>query len=967
MPDRLPFREGEWIDRTQPVAFRFEGKPFEGFLGDSLSSALWGAGARVLGRSFKYHRARGVYSLTGYDVNCLVEDGQRTNLRGDTLSIVPDLDVRSVNTLGGVDRDRLKIIDRFGAFMPVGFYYKAFYTPRRLFSTYENQMRKIAGLGKINPNATPVATPKDYAFCDLLVVGGGPSGLAAAIAAAETGLEVLLVDEQPHLGGSLLTQHAHSSEASEKCSELVAKAESLANLQIRLGTQVAGHYADQWVALVDHKRLTKLRTRSTLFATGCVEQPAVFQNNDLPGVMLGSAAQRLIYLYRVPPCQQAVILTANQDGYRLALDFVAAGITVVAVVDLRHDGEQSGLDREVAEAGVEIFRGHTVYEALAGSQGTKVNAAILCPLDGEGKPDRMGHLRLACDGIMMSVGWAPNAGVAYQAGVRFTNDESLNQLVPGHIPEGIFAAGRVAGLFELQDQLASGERAGLQAAAYLGSYEGEIPAAPDHQGPPPSHPYPIFAHKGKKNFVDLDEDLHLVDFKNAHHEGYDNIELLKRYSTVGMGPTQGKLSNTNAVRILAHLNGATINETGTTVSRPFHHPVSLENLAGRRFHPHRQTPLEAIHRANHAEMMHAGAWFRPEYYHSENSSREECILQEARQVRHSVGVIDVSTLGKLQITGPDAARFLEQIYTGRFTDQPVGRLRYAVGCDELGVIIEDGVVARVAEDHFYVTATSSGAAAFYRDLQRWAMLWRLDVQLVNATGHLAAVNLAGPQSRVVLEKLTDFPLSQEDFRYLDVHRAEVAGVDALLMRIGFVGELGFEIHMPVSRAVHVWNALMKAGAAQGIRPFGVEAQRLLRLEKGHIIVGQDTDALTHPYEVGLDWAVKQDKPFFVGSRSLKILREQPMERTLVGLMLSEPDGVEECHLILAGDLMIGRITSVAHRTTLGQPLALAFLEPDRAAIGTEVTICGSGGKRISARVVPLPFYDPDGLRQKLKD
>jgi sarcosine oxidase subunit alpha len=966
MSDRLPYREGEWIDRKRPVAFRFEGKPYKGFAGDSLSSALWGAGARVLGRSFKYHRPRGVYSLTGYDVNCLVEDGRRTNLRGDILSIVPDLDVRSVNTIGGLDRDWLKIVDRFGSFMPVGFYYKAFHTPRRLFPVYENQMRKIAGLGKINPQAQPLATPKDYAFCDLLVTGGGPSGLAAAIAGAEAGLDVLLVDEQPHLGGSLLTQHARSQEVRDQLENLVARANALKNLQIRCETQVAGYYADHWVALVNENRLTKLRTRSSIFATGCIEQPAVFQNNDLPGVMLGTAAQRLIYLYRVPPCQRAVILTANAEGYRLALDFVDAGITVVAVVDLRHDGEPTELDKQVTAAGIEIFRGHTIYEAVAGSLGTKVNGAILCPLDGEGQPDRMGHLRLACDGIMMSVGWAPNADVAYQAGVRFVHNELVEQLIPQHIPEGVYVAGRAAGLFDLEAQVGSGHRAGLQAASHLGSYQGDITDAPVHHGLPPSHSYPIFTHKGKKNFVDLDEDLHLVDFKNAHQEGYDNIELIKRYTTVGMGPTQGKLSNPNAVRILARLNQATINETGTTVSRPFHHPVSLEKLAGRRFHPHRQTPFQAIHLQRDAEMIHAGIWQRAEYYRNGKSSREDCILQEARQVRHSVGLIDVSTLGKLQISGPDAARFLEHIYTGRFTDQPVGRLRYAVGCDELGVIIEDGVVARTGEENFYVTATSSGAAAFYRDLQRWAMILHMDVQLINATGHLAAVNVAGPQSRMVLEKLTDLPLADDSFAYLDVHQGRVAGADALLMRVGFVGELGFEIHVPVSCAVHVWNALMEAGAAQGIRPFGVEAQRLLRLEKGHLIVGQDTDALTHPYEVGLGWTVKKDKPFFVGSRSLEILRKQPKERTQVGLVLSQDYGVEECHLLVERSEMIGRITSVAHRTTIGEPIALAFLHPDRAAVGSEVKICGSGGNLISARVVPLPFYDPDGSRQKVE-
>ena len=967
MSERLPYREGEWIDRSQPIAFEFEGASYEGFSGDSLSSALWGAGLRVLGRSFKYHRPRGLYSLAGHDVNLLVEDGVRTNLRGDFLPISPGLAARAVNTAGGLQRDRLRVIDRFGSLMPVGFYYKAFHTPRSLFPFYENQMRKIAGLGKINPDAKPQPSPKDYAFCDLLVTGAGPSGLAAAIAAAEEGLRVVLAEEQPQLGGSLLTQHAHTPEAAEQLHNLLSKAHALENLEVRCRTQVAGYYSDHWAALVDDRRLTKMRARSAVFATGCIEQPAVFQNNDLPGVMLGSAAQRLIYLYRVPPCERAVILTASNEGYRLALDFVEAGISVVALVDLRHDGESSRWQQQVERAEIEIFRGHTVLEATAGSLGKSVRGVILCPLDGEGQPDAMGHLKLDCDGVIMSVGWTPNADVAYQAQVRFTYSDHVGQLVPKQCPPDVFVAGRAAGIFELEDQITSGRRAGLQAAAALEAYQGEIPDLPVHRGPPPSHSYPIFPHKGKKNFVDLDEDLHLVDFKNAHQEGFDNIELVKRYTTVGMGPTQGKLANINAIRILARLNGNTINQTGTTVSRPFHHPVSLEMLAGRRFHPQRRTPLHAVHQEYDAEMIHAGAWLRAEYYRDKKSSRADCILHEARQVRHSVGLIDVSTLGKLRITGPDAAHFLEHIYTGRFTDQPIGRLRYAVGCDELGVIIEDGVVARIDEESFYVTATSSGVAAFYRDLQRWALLLRMRVDVINATGHLAAINLAGPQSRKVLEKLTDLSLAADDFRYLDVHRSRVAGLDALLMRVGFVGELGFEIHVPASGADHLWKVLSEAGAAQGIRPFGVEAQRLLRLEKGHLIVGQDTDALTHPYEVGLGWAVKEEKPSFVGSRSLQILRKQTCERTLVGLVLSQDHGVEECHLIVEGERMLGRITSVAHCTTLGMPIALAFVHPDRASEGTELQICGTGGKLISARVVPLPFYDPDGLRQKLKD
>lgn len=965
MASRLPPREGEWIDRRNEIEFRFEGKAYRGFAGDVLTSALWANGVRLLGRSFKYHRPRGIYSLAGHDANVIVENGRHTNLRGDLLPIQPGLDVRAVNTAGGLTKDRLRITERFSKFLPVGFYYKAFYTPRWLFSFYERQMRKVAGLGSINSESVCEPSPKDYAFCDLLVVGAGPAGLASAIAAAEQGLDVLLVEEQARVGGSLAWQHAGDSAARRRLSELLGSAASLENLQFRCATQAAGCYADGWVALVDNRRLTKLRAKAMVVATGCCEQPAVFGNNDLPGVMLGSAAQRLMHLYAVKPFDQAVVLTANADGYRVALDLAAAGVELPAIVDLRPGGELTQLAARAAEAKIAVHKGHAVYQAVPAAGKTRMSGAIICPLDERGVPRLDAQKRLACDGIAVSVGWAPNAGLVYQSGGRFVYADNVEQFVPQALPTGVFAAGRASGVFDLDAQMADGRRAGWAAAAYLGRFDGEVPPAPGHQGDPPSHRYPIFAHPGKKNFVDLDEDLHLADFANAHQEGYDNIELMKRYTTVGMGPSQGKLSNMNAVRILARLNGAPIDQTGTTTSRPFYQPVPMGHLAGRRFHPQRRTPIDAWHTRAGAEMIFAGDWMRPEYYRRDGKRRDDCILDEARQVRQSIGLIDVGTLGKLEVSGPDAARFLERLYTGRFAKQPVGRLRYGLACDETGVIIEDGVIARRAEDRFYVTATSSGAGAFYREMQRWAIVWGMDVVLANATGHLAAMNLAGPNSREVLAELTDVDLSPEAFPYLAIREGTVAGAPAVLMRVGFVGELGYEIHVPASFGLHVWTSLIEAGRSRGIRPFGVEAQRLLRLEKGHLIVGQDTDALTNPWEADVAWAIGKNKPFFVGSRSLQIAAAKPLERRLVGLAFANDHGTlpEECHLIIANREITGRVTSIAHRSTLGHPIAMAFVRPDMAAPGTLVQIRVEDGSRVDAEVVSMPFYDPENSRQ----
>ncbi len=974
MDRRLPPQEGEWINRSEPVEFRFEGRTYGGFAGDVLSSAMWANDVRLLGRSFKYHRPRGVYSMAGHDANVIVEDAQRTNMRGDLLPISDGLDVRAVNTVGSLENDWLRFTEWFSKMLPVGFYYKAFHTPRRLFPFYERQMRNVAGLGRINPASRPQPSPKEYAFCDLLVVGSGPSGLAAAIAAGEQGLQVLLVEEQPRPGGSLAWQrysriHDNSGDLGtgppnpdeSRClHRLLKQVEALDNVELRCGTQAAGWYADHWIALLDQRRLTKLRAKSLVVATGCFEQPAVFQNNDLPGVMLGSAAQRLIFLYSIRPLDRAVVLAANSDGYRVALDLDNSGVDVAAIVDPRPEGEPSDLAREVADAQLVIHRGHFIREAIPTTGKKRICGAVISAVDDNSQ------WKIACDGIVQNVGWTPNAALLYQSGGRMRYQETVEQFVPEELPDGVFAAGRSNGVFDLQARIADGRRAGLTAAAHLGQFDEVIPDVLVNSSASHSHPYPIITDPRKKNFVDLDEDIHLADFVNAHQEGYDNIELMKRFTTVGMGPSQGKLSNMNAVRILARLNGTSINETGSTTSRPFHQPVPIGHLAGRRFHPLRRTPVHDWHVNAGAEMTHAGAWLRPEYYRADSHSRDDCILKEAMNVRKNVGLIDVGTLGKLYIQGPDAVRFLEHIYTGRFAKQKPGRLRYGIACDEAGVIIEDGVVARLTDDRFYVTATSSGVAAFYREMQRWALIFGMDVTLVNATGQLTAMNLAGPRSRAVLEELTGIDLAPDAFPYLAVRKATVASVPVTLMRVGFVGELGYEIHVPAACGHDVWTSLMRSGQSHRIRPFGVEAQRLLRLEKGHLIVGHDTDALTNPFEADVAWAIGKNKTFFIGSRSLEIARGKPLTRRLVGLVFTAGEAgrlPEECNLIINDGEIMGRITSIGRRSTLGHPIAMAFVQPELAVHGTQLKIRVGDGSLVEAQVAAMPFYDPENARQ----
>ncbi|NPT40379.1 FAD-dependent oxidoreductase [Paraburkholderia sp. 1N] len=973
---RLAKHAGEWIDRNTTLDFSYEGKRYKGFAGDTITSALWASEVSVLGRSFKYHRPRGVLSLANHDVNVMLQDGERINVRADVTEVIAGANWHSVNTVGGVAGDRARWIGKLAPFLPVGFYYKAFYS-KRWFPRWERMFRNMTGLGKVEFDAPHIRTPKRYGFCDVLVIGAGPSGLSAALAAAKRGADVVIVDENARLGGSGTYQIGGDEARFQAVRELDDAVRAHPRIRVMTGTLAAAYYADHWVPLVDATRITKMRAKAVVVASGAFEQPAVFHNNDLPGVMLASAAQRLAYRYSVRPGERAVVLTANADGYRAALDMLARGIAVAAVVDLRASHRFGELARELEARGVEVMTSSCVIEAVpnvAGDRLVAVRVGAVPPVGTEAVAVQTREIR--CDTLLMSVGWAPAANLLYQAGTSMRYEKPVEQFVPDRLPEGVFACGRVNGVFSFDSKLQDGRRAGELAAihsghaasaASFGEYAVIVPAEPES----PSHAWPIVPHAAGKNFVDFDEDLQLKDFANAVQEGFDNIELLKRFSTNGMGPSQGKHSNMNGLRILAQLTGKEPQQVGTTTARPFFHPVPMSWLAGRGFNPERRTPLHAQHDKLGAQWMPAGVWQRPEYYAVAGKDRATCIQEEVQTVRNGVGIIDVGTLGKLEVRGPQAAEFLERVYVSKYAGLKPGMTRYALMCDESGVVIDDGVIARLSDDHFYFTTTTSGAAAIYRELSRLNTIWGLDCGIVNVTGGYAAVNLAGSHARAVLEKLVDLDLSSEAFPYLGIRVTGIAlgthRVPARLMRVGFVGEWGYEIHIPAEYGEALWTTLVEAGAEYGIRAFGVEAQRLLRLEKGHVIVSQDTDGLTTPRDAGMEWAVKMDKPFFVGQRSLQIIDKQSAQQRLVGFALD--DGVKnaslrECHLLIDNGEIAGRVTSVAWSPTVQKTIGLAFVRPALTAAGTRITFRVSDGSMVSATVVPTPFYDPENLRQK---
>jgi sarcosine oxidase subunit alpha len=949
---RLPPHSEEWLDRAATLRFTFEGREFQGYEGDTITSALSAAGVAMMARSFKYHRPRGILSFANHDSNTLFQIDGVPNVRGDITLLRDGMSVSAQNTFGGLARDKARALDGFAKVLPVGFYYKAFHS-KRLFPRWERMFRALTGLGQVSLTVPRQTTPKRYGFCDVLVIGAGLAGLSAARAAAAAGAQVALVDESSRLG-------EHGAAA-----VLVAAVRDSPSITVLTATVAAGYYADHWVALASPDRLTKMRAKAVVFATGVIEQPAVFRNNDLPGVLLASAAARLLARYGVAPGRRVVMVAANLEAYQVCLDMHARGVTIAGIVEWRSAAERDAVAAECVRLGIPVLRAHAPYAAVRGSDGSVAGLDVV-PVDesGHASGDGGGVQRIDCDAILMSVGWAGATQLFLQAGGTTVFSEELQQFVPGVLPSGIFAAGRVNGVYDIDARLADGARAGTLAAAHAG-FGTASAATVARASRCPSHRFPIVDHPLAKNFVDFDEDLQVKDLENAASEGFDSSELLKRYSTVGMGPSQGKHSNMNALRVLARFRGARVDDLGLTTARPMYHPVPLKLLAGRSFNPERRTPVDAEHARLGAVWMPAGNWRRPEYYAVPGESRAQSIEAEVHAVRSAVGLIDVGTLGKIEVHGPDAGELLDRAYAGRFADMKVGMTRYGLMLDESGVIVDDGVIARLDANLFYFTTTTGGSATVYRELLRLNALWGLDCALVNVTGHRAAFNFAGPLSRQILQRLTDIDLGEGAFPYLGVRAGQVAGVAARLMRVGFVGELGYEIHVAAGHGTRVWHALLAAGAPRGLRPFGVEAQRVLRLEKGHFIVGQDTDGLTDPEEANALWAVAMKKPFFVGQRSLRILQARGPRQKLVGIELLDATRLpKECHLVIDEGAIAGRVTSVAHSRALNKSIGLAMLTPALAQAGREIQIRIENGAMIAARVAGEPFYDPKNLRQK---
>lgn len=949
--NRLPAPFGTRIDRTRPLRFSFEGKSFDAYAGDCIASALAASGQWMLSRSFKYHRPRGVFSMNGAEANTLVQLPSEPNVAADRTPVSEGLQVRAQNVNGSLAHDRDAIIDRFGRFLPVGFYYRTFMGPRRdsWLKFWEPIIRRKAGLGIVDTRAAQRHFDKSHLHCDVLVVGAGPAGLNAAIAAAEAGADVVLCDENPEIGGSL-TYGRHDPSV---LAGLTALLKTLPNLRVMTGTLCNGWYEDNWLPLIQGDRLYRIRAREVILATGAIGQPAIFRNNDLPGIMLGSAAQRLIRHYGVRPGQRAVVLTGNDEGYAVALDLVEAGVSVMLVADPRSGGVPGPLEAELHGKGVAIQKAVTV-EAAEGRGGHLARV-------------RIGGRWVECDLLTISVGEVPAWQLSCQAGAKVGYDDVTGSMTLTLAQGSVQLAGSVAGDHGLEGAVAGGRRAAAIALQRLSHVVSQDAVLSKAKPSCPAHVQPILANAKGRDFVDFDEDLQVKDLHNAIKDGYREIELVKRFTTVGMGPSQGRHSALATARIVAEATDRTVAEVGITTARPPVGPETLGVLAGHHEVLERRTALHARHLALNAAMKPVGAWWRP-YFYGDPKSAQKAIRDEIMAVREGVGLLDVSTLGKLELRGPDAGEFLDRLYTMAHANQPVGRVRYCLMLNEMGSVVDDGVAYRMADDRFYVTATTGAVARVYADMLFWNAQWRLKVDVLNLTGAFSGLNVTGPKARSVLEALSsDIDFSREAFPYLSGREGVVAGVPVRVMRIGFTGELSFELHCPSSLAPALWDAVMEAGKPHGLTPYGLEASRVLRLEKGHILIGQDTDAITTPDELGFGWAVSKKKPFFVGKRSIEMRARLGQARKLVGLQF--PAGAKdipgESCLVLRGNDPVGQITSIGFSPTLGCSIALAYVHVGDSKEGSPVMVKCRDGALVEVPVVGHAFFDPTNARQEM--
>jgi sarcosine oxidase subunit alpha len=993
---------GRLIDRTAPVEFTFNGKRLRGYQGDTLASALLANDQMLVGRSFKYHRPRGIVASGPEEPNALVNLGSgarlEPNQRTTTTELFDGLEATSQNHWPSLDFD-VGVVNNYAArFLPAGFYYKTFIHPRPFWKhVFEPIIRRSAGLGKAPTQGDADRYEQAYAFCDVLVVGAGVAGLLAARAAADAGQRVILMEQAPALGGRAPVDETQVDGQPVEAWLAAIEADLAArdNVTIRTRTCAFGVYdhgyvlADERVA--DHTpgdgrpkhRLWRIRAGRIITATGAIERPLSFAGNDIPGVMLAGAVRDYVVNHAVSPGDRTVVVTNNDSAYQTALALKAAGLDVPAILDAR--GTATGALPEAARAaGIRVLTGKAIASVKGGK---RVTGVAICAQAGEGAVQE----EIACEAVAMSGGWSPVVHLWSHCGGKLTWDQTISAFVPdpnrpplNHDGSAmVTVVGAAAGLLDLPAILEGIAQSAVSARVETkGRRKEDAKKTPKTAVEiPPVWVMPQGAPVAlrSKMWLDYQNDVKVSDVQLAAREGYQSVEHTKRYTTLGMATDQGKLSNINGLAVLADALGEEIPQVGTTTFRPPYTPVTIGALAGEArgeiFQPLRRTPMHEAHEKSGAYFEPVGLWRRPYCFPRAGETHEQAVHREVTNTRENLGLLDASTLGKIIVKGPDAGKFLDMLYTGVMSTLPVGKCRYGLMCNEQGFLSDDGVVARISEDTWLCHTTSGGADRIHAWMEDWLQCewWDWQVYTANVTEQYAQVAVVGPNARKLLQVLGGMDVSKETLPFMQWADGTLGGFPARVYRISFSGELSYEIAVPASHGAAFWAACMEAGKALGAMPYGTEALHVMRAEKGFIMIGDETDGTVIPQDLGLDWAISKKKADYLGKRGQeRTFLASPDRWKLVGFDTLDGSVIPDGAYIVADGMnangqrnVQGRVTSTYYSPSLKRGIAMGLLKHGPARMGEVVEFNTVAGGTVKARVRDTVFYDKDGEKQNV--